>query len=127
MKELQTIVPGSYTLEKKFTTAWLKTLKDKGFYTDKISDSSVGMKKVDCYIAWPDKFFPCEIKVVPNDKLPLTRLSGNQWDALSKNLELGHYPIVTVYSKKYNQYKIIPFSKMVNLDRNGHIKLIFDS
>ena len=127
MKELQTIIPGSYSLEKTFTTAWLKTLKDKGFYTDKISDSSVGMKKVDCYIATPWFFYPCEIKLVNNDKLPLKRISGNQWSALTLNIWLWHRSIIVVYSKKYNNYKIIPFEKIMNLDRNGHVKLIFDN
>jgi len=38
MKELLVRLNSKHTLEKKFTTAWLKELKDKGFYTDKISD-----------------------------------------------------------------------------------------
>ena len=125
MKELLVRLNSKHTLEKKFTTAWLKELKDKGFYTDKISDWSVWTKKVDCYIKTDMDTYCCEIKVIWTNIFPVNRLRPNQYTALRKWHDLWWSAIVVVYSKKFYQYKIIPFSKILEVWRNDAIKLLF--
>jgi len=85
MKKLEELIfpiRWPFLLEKSFTTHWLKLLKEKGFYTDKISDGSIGTKKVDCYIRTPHQDYCCEIKMVDAELFPLTRIRPNQWKAL---------------------------------------------
>jgi len=133
MKELQTILKWwPYKLESSFTTAWLKTLRNKGFYVDKISDGSIWTKKVDCYIATDKSFYICEIKVINKDVFPLSRLRPNQLKGLRlanvlwKKFWLKELAIVVVYSKELNKYKIIPFDVIKDVDVNDSIKLNFE-
>ena len=133
MKELQTQIKAwPFKLESGFTTAWLKTLRDKGFYVDKISDGSIGTKKVDCYIATNKAFYICEIKIIDKDIFPLSRLRPNQLKGLRlandlwKKNWIKDVSIVVVYSKTLNKYKIIPFDVIKNVDVNDSIKLNFD-
>ena len=125
MKELLVRLNGNYTLEKQFTTAYLKLLKEKWFYTDKISDWSVWSKKVDCYIRTNEDTYCCEIKVINNNIFPVKKLRANQYTALKKWHDLWWQAIVIVYSKTYKQYKIIPFSKILEIWKNDAIKLLF--
>ncbi len=125
MKELELKIKGPFLLEKSFTTHWLKLLKDKWFYTDKISDGSIGTKKIDCYIRTPDWDYCCEIKMAESTLLPLTRIRPNQWNAMRLYEENWGQSILVVYSKKFNKYKIIPFEKIANLDKWWSIKLVF--
>lgn len=127
MQEIQTIVTWKHRLEKEFTTAWLKTLRVKWYYCDKISDWSIWNKLVDCYILTTQWFYVCEIKVIDKDTFPLNRLRPNQWAALRKADDLIIWTaIVVVYSKYHNKYKIIPFKKIKDLDKNSSVKLIFN-
>ena len=125
MKELLVRLNGNYTLEKQFTTAYLKLLKEKWFYVDKISDWSVWSKKVDCYIRTSDETYCCEIKVINKNIFPVKKLRANQYTALKKWHDLWWQAIVIVYSKTYKQYKIIPFSKILEIWKNDAIKLLF--
>jgi len=133
MKELQTQIKAwPFKLESGFTTAWLKTLRDKGFYVDKISDGSIGTKKVDCYIATNKSFYICEIKIINKDIFPLSRLRPNQLKGLRlannlwKKFWLKDLAIVVVYSKKFNDYKIVPFDIIKDIDINDSLKLKFN-
>lgn len=127
MQEIQTIVPWKHRLEKDFTIAWLKTLKVKGYYCDKISDWSVGNKLIDCYIVSTERFYVCEVKIINKDTFSLSKLRPNQWSALRRADNLIIWTsIVVVYSKLYNKYKIIPFSKIKDLNKNDLVKINFD-
>ncbi len=127
MKELNTIMKGwPYKLESSFTTAWLKTLKDKWFYVDKISDGSIGTKKVDCYIRTTEDTYCCEIKIIDNDIFPISRLRPNQRKGLRLWMELNGSAIVCVYSKNLNKYKIFNFDKIKDVDVEWSVKLKFN-
>lgn len=116
-----------FKLEKKFTTEWGKKLKEQGFYFDKISDGSIWMKKVDCYIGTNVNFYVCEIKMVDNKIFKISQLRDNQYTALKNAWKLKAWKsIVVVYSKKVDKYKIIPFSVIEPLPRNSSIQLDFD-
>jgi len=125
MEELQVKIKWPYMLEKSFTTAWLKSLKAKGFYTDKISDGGIGIKKVDCYLRSDKSSYCCEIKIIAKDIFPVNRLRANQFASLRKWDDLWWKAIVCVYSKEYNKYKLIPFSLIKDIDKNDSIKLEF--
>lgn len=126
MKELQVKVPWwPFPTEAKFTTAWLKVLKDKGYYTDKISDASIGTKTVDCYLSTDKDSYCCEVKVVDAEKFPLSRLRPNQWRALRLWDKNHGVSVVVVYSKKHNDYKVIPFQMIADLDKNDYVWLSF--
>lgn len=128
MKELQTNIKGwPFNLESWFTTKWLKTLKDKWFYVDKISDGSIGTKVVDVYIRTNKWTYCCEIKVIENDIFQMSRLRPNQRNGLRLWMELWWEAIVVVYSKKQNKYKIIPFSVIKDLSIDQSVKLKFDN
>lgn len=128
MKELQTNMKAwPFNLESGFTTKWLKTLKDKGFYVDKISDGSIWTKKVDVYIRTNKSSYCCEIKVIDNDIFQMSRLRPNQRNWLRLWMDLWWEAIVVVYSKKQNKYKIIPFSVIKDLNVDQSIKLKFDT
>lgn len=127
MQELNTTMKGwPYKLESSFTTAWLKTLKDKWFYVDKISDGSIWTKKVDCYIRTKKDTYCCEIKIIDNDIFPISRLRPNQRKGLRLWMELWWAAIVCVYSKNLNKYKIFNFDKIKNIDVEGSVKLKFN-
>lgn len=128
MKELQTNMKAwPFNLESGFTTKWLKTLKDKGFYVDKISDGSIWTKKVDVYIRTNKSSYCCEIKVIDNDIFQMSRLRPNQRNWLRLWMDLWWEAIVVVYSKKQNKYKIIPFSVIKDLNVDQSIKLKFNT
>ena len=125
MKELQTKIKWSFDTEAEFTTTWLKSLKDKGYYTDKISDASIGTKRVDCYISTDSGTYCCEIKVIDNEKFQLKTLRPNQWKSLRLWDDNWWSSIVVVYSKRHNKYKIIPFRLIAYLDKNDFVMLNF--
>ena len=127
MKELQTELKLKWVrLESGFTTRWLKSLKDKGFYVDKISDWSIWTKVVDCYIRTNISSYCCEIKVIDKDIFQVSRLRPNQRKGLRTWTNLWWKAIVCVYSKVFNQYKIIPFEVLADLDTDSSVKLKFN-
>lgn len=127
MKELQTNIKWwPYKLESSFSTAWLKTLKDKGYYVDKISDWSIWTKVVDCYIRTSESSYCCEIKVIQKDIFQVSRLRPNQRKGLRLWMSLWGKAIVCVYSKELNKYKLIPFDVISDLDTDSSVKLKFD-
>lgn len=126
MQELQVKIKWLHRLEKQFTKEWLDLLENKWYPVDKVSDWSIWTKKVDCYIFTDVSSYICEIKVIASDIFKISKLRDNQYSFLKRNLKLNWKPIVTVYSKKYNDYKIIPFEFIVSKDRNDRIKLQFN-
>jgi len=125
MKELKVQINWPFQLESSFTTHWLKKLKEKWYYVDKVSDGWIWMKKVDSYIRTDKDSYCCEIKLIDKDIFPLNRLRHNQWASLRKWHELWWTAIVVVYSKTLNKYTIIPFDIIKDLDKNDSIKLSF--
>lgn len=125
MKELKVDIKWSFTTEAKFTTAWLKQLRDKWFYCDKISDSWIWFKKVDCYIRSNKDSYCCEIKVIEATTFNLWKIRPNQWASLRKWYNLWGNAILCVYSKKHNKYKIFSFEKIKYLSSNDNVSLIF--
>lgn len=125
MKELILPIKWKHTTEAKFTTAWLKELRVKWYYCDKISDWSIWAKKVDCYIRTKIDTYCCEIKVIEVNTFNLSRLRPNQWASLRKWYELWWTAILCVYSKKHNKYKIFNFEKIKDLSSNDNVSLIF--
>lgn len=115
-----------FTLEKRFTTEWGKKLKLQWYYFDKISDASLGMKKVDCYIWTNVNFYTCEIKMIDNKIFRISQLRDNQYAALKTAMKLKAWKsIVVVYSKKLDKYTIIPFSVIEPLPRDSAMELTF--
>ena len=125
MENLKVKINGPYLLESSFTASWLNSLREQGYYVDKISDASIWVKKVDCYIRDQLQTYCCEIKVVDKDIFQLDRLRPNQYKALRLWDSLGWEAIVVVYSKAFNDYKIIPFRLIKNLDKWDNVKLDF--
>lgn len=128
MKELKVKISWwPYRLESWFTSAWLKVLRAKWYYCDKISDSWIGMKKVDTYIVTDKQFYVCEIKVIDKDIFHISRLRSNQYASLrlADTLSPGS-AIVCVYSKTQNKYKIIPFDVILKVERDESIRLTFN-
>lgn len=128
MEELQVkLNRKNFKLEKDFTSVWGKALKKEWFYFDKISDWSIGFKKIDCYIWTNKKFYVCEVKMIANDIFKISSLRDNQYSSLKTNLMLWGTAesIVVVYSKKLDKYSIIPFSVIYLLNRQDSIKLTF--
>ena len=126
MKELQIPIKWKFRLEKDFTTAWLKSLKDKWFYTDKISDWSIWNKKIDCYIATDKKLYICEVKVINKDIFPIKRLRSNQKKALRLiNNLLPWCALICIYSISFNKYKIFSFDKIKDVSNEDSVKLEF--
>ena len=127
MNELQIKLNGwPYKLESSFTSAWLKILKEKWYYVDKVSDGSIWVKRIDCYIRTNKTTYCCEIKVVNKDIFPLDHLRPNQFKALRLWESLGWTAIVVVYSKELNDYKIIPFDVIKYIDKKDSVKLDFN-
>lgn len=127
MKELEVEMMNkkSFSLEKDFTTHYLKQLKQKGYFAYKISDAWVWIKPMDVFIYTSNWWYYCEIKIIEKDIFQISQLRDNQYTALKHIYTLWWNAIVIVYSKIINKYKIIPFDKIVWLDRNNSIKLIF--
>lgn len=125
MNELKIELKGKHKLESSFTTPYLKALKDKWYYVDKVSDASIGTKKVDVYIGTDKWFYIAEIKVIQWNKFPIKRLRENQLKALRTNLNTVWIPIVIIYSKSYNKYKIIPFDWIKDIEYEDSIELNF--
>lgn len=126
IKELKVELEKKHTLEKNFTTEWLNKLDKQWFSYDKISDWSIWTKKVDCYIFWKKVTYICEVKMITNDIFKISQLSDNQYAFLKRNIDSQAIPIVCIYSKKLNKYKIILFEKIVNFPRNDRLKLTFE-
>lgn len=130
MEELKIGIKWPYKLEKEFTTAFLKELKKKWYFIYKISDAWIWIKPFDCIIVSDKAWYYIEIKLIDNDIFYINRLRDNQYTALKHiytldNNKLLLIPLVIVYSKKQNKYSIIPFNKIIWMDRNNRIRLTF--
>ena len=126
MKELNLIVPWQYSLESKFTTSWLKEIRNKGWFAYKLSDGSLGQKPFDAIVTTNKGTYYVELKVINKDIFPINRFWPSQLKSLRLTNELWWNAIVLVYSKQYNQYKIFSFDKIKDLSSNESVKLIFD-
>ena len=125
MQEIQTIVPWSFTKEKDFTTAWLKTLKGKWHFVYKLTDASMWKKPYDAIIRSQISTYHTELKIVEWNIFKISDLRNNQYSSLRNISELWWNAIVVVYSVKFNDYKIIDFNKILKCSINDSIKLVF--
>lgn len=125
MNELETSIKWPYKLESSFTTSWLKSLKEKWYFCYKIPDWSLWQKPYDVIVVTDKNTYHIEIKLIKGNKFPLSNLRPNQWASMRKIDKLLWSSILVIYSSNNNNYKIIPFSKIKNLDKQGKIELVF--
>ena len=125
MLELNLKVPWKFTLESKFTTAWLKEIRNKGWFAYKLSDGSLWQKPFDAIVTTNKGTYFIELKVVNKDIFNISRFWPSQLKSLRLTNSLWSNAIVLVYSKTYNRYKIFSFDKIKNLDSSESVKLIF--
>lgn len=128
MKELEIEMTNkkSFNLEKEFTSFFLKWLKSKWFFVYKISDSWIWLKPFDIIIHTPNWWYYWEIKIIEKDIFQISQLRENQYTSLKHITTLWWDAIVIVYSKEANKCKIIPFDKIIWLNKGNSIKLIFN-
>jgi len=135
MKNLNFNIKWNFTLESKFTTAFLKEFtKDKKWWAFKIPDLIRTIKPFDFF--WINKWWVyfCEVKMIDWDIFNFSILRNNQYTALKRIYLLidnfcfiNMFSIVLIYSKKYNTYKIINFKDILKAEKQGKnfIKLNF--
>lgn len=125
MKELNLQIKWTYTLESKFTTAWLKEIRNKGWFAYKLSDGSLWQKPFDAIVTTDKGTYFVELKVINKDVFQINRFWPSQLKSLRLVNSMWWNAIVLVYSKTYNKYKIFSFDMIKDLSSDESVKLIF--
>ena len=126
MKELEVDLKWPFRLEKEFTTAWLRALKNRWYFAHKLSDGSISSKPYDCIIRTKEATYHTEIKVIDKQNFYLKQLRPNQRQALRKITKLWWIWLIVVYSKFYNKHKLFTFDKIKDIKPWDYVKLLFD-
>ena len=125
MKELEVSLKWPFRLEKEFTTAFNKKLKDKWFFVHKLSDWWLGNKPYDCIIRTNIATYHTEIKVIDKENFYIKQLRSNQRKALRLVTELWWVGLIVIYSKHFNKHKVFTFEKIKDIWPWDYIKLLF--
>lgn len=138
-KTMQVYLPvkWAFTLESKFTSAYLKEFqweKCKDWWAFKIPDLIRTIKPFDWF--WVNKWWAyfCEVKMMEWNVFKFSDLRNNQYTALKRISILTDkfwleniHAIVMIYSKRFKKYKIIKFSEIIEAEENwkDQIKFLF--
>lgn len=128
-------VKWKFTLESKFTTAYLKQFrKDDKWWAFKIPDIIRTIKPLDWF--WINEWWVyfCEVKMLESNIFEFKQLRNNQYTALKRISTLSDqywlnniHAVVMVYSKKFKKFKVIKFSEILEKESKWEdkIKLLF--
>lgn len=139
MLELYTKIKKCST-EAIFTTAWLKSLKEKWFWCHKISDWWIWLKPFDWIIQSNLNNYSFEAKRVASNTFNLNQIRPNQRASFHKisNLEnkceiyetdpkklKNKSCLLIIFKKDSSDYIIIPFVEIAYLSQEWSIKIDF--
>ena len=122
----------SFSLESKFTTAYLKEFK-KDWWCFKIPDIGRTIKPFDWFGINKDWVIFCEAKVIDSNIVNFNIFRDNQLTSLEKiYLITKKYnfpnvsPLLQIYSTKYNDYRFIHINDLLEAENRWETKIILN-
>lgn len=119
--------------ESEFTSDFLKQFRQE-WWGYKISDLVRTIKPFDWFGVNKWGVYFCEVKMIDSNIFKFSKLRDNQYTALKRiqilkeKYELDSlHSVVMVYSKKFKNYQVIPFNRVLAKEKKweDEIKLLF--